>query len=73
MPKKKIHPEYKEITIVLTDGTEIKTKSTLGGRKERLLLDVDCLQHPAWNPGKNLFSGSKQGRVAMFKQKYGDI
>ena len=28
--KKGIHPDYHEITIVMTDGTEYKTKSTMG-------------------------------------------
>ncbi|MDY4689708.1 MAG: 50S ribosomal protein L31, partial [Alphaproteobacteria bacterium] len=26
--KKGIHPDYHEITYVMTDGTEVKTKST---------------------------------------------
>ena len=28
--KKDIHPDYHEITIIMTDGTEYKTKSTMG-------------------------------------------
>ena len=27
--KKDIHPDYHEITIIMTDGTEYKTKSTM--------------------------------------------
>ena len=28
--KKDIHPEYHDINIVMTDGTEYKTRSTMG-------------------------------------------
>ena len=28
--KKDIHPDYHEITVVMTDGTKYKTRSTLG-------------------------------------------
>ena len=49
--KKSIHPDYHEIKVVMTDGTEFTTKSTLGKPGEVLKLDVDPLSHPAWTGG----------------------
>ena len=46
--KKDIHPDYHEITIIMTDGTEYKTKSTMGKAGDTLKLDIDPKSHPAW-------------------------
>ena len=46
--KKNIHPDYHEITVVMTDGTEFKTRSTLGKEGAVVRLDIDPLSHPAW-------------------------
>ena len=37
--KKDIHPDYHEITIVMTDGSEFKTKSTWGQDGEVMKLE----------------------------------
>ena len=39
--KKDIHPDYHEITVVMTDGTSFKTRSTMGAEGDTLTLDVD--------------------------------
>ena len=36
-----IHPEYHEITVVMTDGTEYKTRSCYGKPGDTLRLDID--------------------------------
>ena len=41
--KKSIPPDYHEIKVVMTDGTEFTTKSTFGKPGEILKLDVDQL------------------------------
>ena len=46
--KKDIHPDYHEITIVMTDGSEHKTRSTWGKPGDVLKLDIDPKTHPAW-------------------------
>ncbi len=46
--KEGIHPDYHEITVVLTDGSSFKTRSTLGKPGESLRLDIDPKTHPAW-------------------------
>ena len=46
--KNDIHPDYHEITVVMTDGTEFKTRSCYGSNGDTLRLDVDPKSHPAW-------------------------
>ena len=46
--KKDIHPDYHEITLVMTDGSERKTRSTMGKPGDVLKLDIDPKTHPAW-------------------------
>ena len=46
--KKGIHPDYHEITYVMTDGTEVKTKTTWGKAGDKMTLEIDPKSHPAW-------------------------
>ena len=46
--KKDIHPDYHEIKIVMTDGSERIVRSTWGKEGEIMKLSVDPLNHPAW-------------------------
>ena len=39
--KEGIHPEYHEITVVMTDGSSYKTRSTFGKAGDTLRLDID--------------------------------
>ena len=39
--KKKIHPDYHKIKVVMTDGSHFETMSTLGKEVETLKLDID--------------------------------
>jgi len=50
--KKGIHPDYHEITVVMTDGSTYTTRSTLGKAGDTLTLDIDPLTHPAWTGGQ---------------------
>mgnify|MGYP001249169864 CR=1 FL=1 len=70
--KKKIHPDYHDIKVVMTDGTEFQTKSTYGKPGEVLKLDVDPNSHPAWTGG-NTKLREDAGQVARFKKKFGNI
>ena len=47
--REKIHPDYHEITIIMTDGTEYKTKSTMGKAGDTLKLDI-CLLYTSPSP-----------------------
>ena len=43
--KKDIHPNYHNITVVMTDGTKFQTKSTWGKEGDTMSLDIDPLSH----------------------------
>ena len=70
--KKNLHPDYHEIKIVMTDGTQFTTKSTYGKPGEILKLDIDPISHPAWTGG-NVKIREDAGQVARFKKKFGNI
>jgi len=70
--KKEIHPDYHEITVVMTDGSEYVTRSTYGEPGAKLTLDIDPKTHPAWTGGnqKLLDTG---GQVARFNKRFGGL
>ena len=43
--KKDIHPDYHTIKVVMTDGTEYETRSTMGKEGDVLRLDIDPKSH----------------------------
>jgi large subunit ribosomal protein L31 len=63
--KQGIHPKYEEITVIMTDGTTFKTRSTLG--QKELRLDVDPKTHPAWIGGVTL---RKTGQMEKFNNRF---
>ena len=67
--KNDIHPDYHEITVVMTDGTTFKTRSTLGKEGETLTLDIDPKTHPAWTGGAQHLVDSG-GQVARFNKRF---
>ena len=67
--KKGIHPEYKEITVVMSDGTEFKTRSTIDPKDGVYRSEVDSKNHPFYT-GNQQFS-SKAGRIDRFNKRYG--
>jgi large subunit ribosomal protein L31 len=70
--KQGIHPDYHEITVKLTDGSEFKTSSTWGKKGATLQLDIDVLTHNAWVGGKTKVN-DRAGNVAKFNQKFGSM
>ena len=67
--KTKTHPNYHDITVVMTDGTKFKTRSTWGKKGDELKLDVDKLTHPAWITGARKLVDTG-GRVARFQKRF---
>lgn len=65
------HPDYHEITVVMTDGTEYKTHSTWGKEGDVLKLDVDPLTHPAWQGGAGKVV--ERGQLSKFESRYGSF
>ena len=68
--KSDIHPDYHQITVVMTDGTEFKTRSTWGKEGDVLKLDVDPKSHPAWTGGAQRIVDT-EGQVARFNRRFG--
>ena len=66
--KKDIHPEYHEIKVVMTDGTEYMTRSTYGAAGDTLRLDIDPKTHPAWTGVHRLIDSG--GQLAKFKKRF---
>ncbi len=66
--KKDIHPEYHDITVVLTDGTEYQMRSTYGKDGTTLRLDIDPKSHPAWTGEHRLVDTG--GQVAKFNRRF---
>ena len=69
--KKEIHPDYHEITIVMTDGSEFKTKSTWGQDGDVMKLEIDPKSHPAWTGEHRLVDSG--GQVAKFNKRFQNI
>ena len=67
--KQDIHPEYHEITVVMTDGTEFTTRSTWGAEGDRMTLDIDPKSHPAWTGGNQRLVDAG-GQVAKFNKRF---
>ena len=69
--KKDIHPDYHEITIQMTDGSEFKTRSTFGKAGASMRLDIDPKTHPAWTGEHRLVDSG--GQVAKFNKRFGNF
>lgn len=66
-----IHPDYHEITVVMTDGTTYKTRSTYGKEGDTIRLDIDPKSHPAWTGVQRILDTG--GQVAKFNKKFGGL
>lgn len=69
--KTETHPDYHDITVVMTDGTEIKTRSTYGKPGDRIQLDVDPKTHPAWTGQHRMVD--RGGQLAKFNKRFAGL
>jgi large subunit ribosomal protein L31 len=63
-----IHPEYKEVVVVMSDGSEVMMKSTLKTKNGRYTTEVDSKNHPFYIGSKKMISAA--GRVDKFNERY---
>jgi large subunit ribosomal protein L31 len=63
--KPKIHPEYKEITVICSCGNKFKTRSVLG---RELHVEVCSNCHPFYTGKQKVMDTA--GRVEKFRQRY---
>lgn len=66
--KKGIHPEYNEITVLMSDGTEVKTRSTMKPKDGVYRTEVDSRNHPFYIGSDKMVTTA--GRVDKFKERY---
>lgn len=66
--KKGIHPDYKEITVVLSDGSEMTTRSTMDVSDGIYKSEVDSKNHPFYNKDQKITQ--KAGRIDRFNKRY---
>jgi len=69
--KSNIHPDYHEVNIIMTDGTEFKTRSCMGKEGDTLRLDIDPKSHPAWTGVQRIMDTG--GQVAKFNKRFASI
>ena len=69
--KKDIHPDYHEITVIMTDGSKFKTRSTMGKAEDTLKLDIDPKSHPAWTGQHRILDSG--GQVARFNKRFSGL
>ena len=69
--KKDIHPDYHEITVIMTDGSKYKTRSTMGKDGDTLKLDIDPKSHPAWTGQHRILDSG--GQVARFNKRFSGL
>jgi large subunit ribosomal protein L31 len=65
------HPEYHDITIIMTDGTTFKTRSCYGNEGDTLRLDIDPKSHPAWTGVQRVIDTG--GQIAKFNKRFAGI
>ena len=69
--KKDIHPDYHEITVIMTDGSKYKTRSTMGKSGDTIKLDIDPKSHPAWTGQHRILDSG--GQVARFNKRFSGL
>src|SRR5262245_25909761 len=69
--RKEGHPDYHEITVIMTDGSEFMTRSTYGKAGDKLHLDIDPKTHPAWTGMHRLVD--RGGQLAKFNKRFAGL
>ncbi|WP_346767172.1 50S ribosomal protein L31 [Enterovirga aerilata] len=67
-----VHPDYHFIKVVMTNGTEFRTRSTMGKEGDTLNLDIDPNTHPAWTGGQQQLM-DRGGRLSRFNSRFGNL
>ncbi len=64
--KKGIHPYYRTVDVVMTDGSVFKTRSCY--KNDRMVLEIDSKSHPFFT-GKQVLVDTA-GRVDRFNKRF---
>ena len=66
-----IHPDYHDITVIMTDGSQFVTRSCYGKPGDTLRLDIDSKSHPAWTGVQRMIDTG--GQVAKFNKRFAGL
>ena len=69
--KADIHPDYHEIKIIMTDGSEYTTRSTYGEPGSVIRLEIDPKSHPAWTGQHRIVDSG--GQISRFNKRFGGL
>ena len=69
--KKTIHPNYHDIKVEMTDGSQFETRSTWGSKGDILKLEIDPKSHSAWTGGSQKILD--KGRVSKYNKKFSNL
>ncbi len=69
--KDNLHPDYHDITVIMTDGTEFPTRSTYGEPGAKLHLDIDPKVHPAWTGLHRMVD--RGGQLDKFNKRFAGL
>jgi large subunit ribosomal protein L31 len=67
--KQGIHPDYKEVTVEMSDGTSFVTRTTMKTKDGVYKTEVDSKNHPFYIGSDRMIASA--GRVDKFNKKYG--
>lgn len=67
--KEGIHPQYNEIKVIMNDGTEFTTRSTMKTKDGVFRPDIDSSNHPFYIGSERMIVSD--GRVDKFNKRYG--
>jgi large subunit ribosomal protein L31 len=65
------HPDYHEITVIMTDGSTYKTHTTWGKAGDTMRLEIDSVSHPAWTGVQRVMDSG--GQVAKFNKRFQNL
>lgn len=66
--KKGIHPEYNEVKVVMSDGSEFMTRSTVPTKDGVYRSEVDSKNHPFYTNSQRL--NTKDGMIDKFNKRF---
>lgn len=64
-----LHPDYHQVKVVMTDGSEFVTYSCYGSEGDAIKLDIDPSSHPAWTGGDAKLT-DRGGRLSKFNKRF---
>jgi large subunit ribosomal protein L31 len=67
-----IHPAYHEINVIMTDGTQFKTRTTWGKPGDTMRLEIDPKSHPAWTGGNQRLMDTA-GQLSKFNKRFSNL